>query len=187
VLTVIQQPTWEPVSLELAKEHLRITHSDEDLLINTVYLRAARAYAETCLRMTLPETRLRENLDGFPDADFIRLQLPPIQSVDAILYMNTSNEWETWDEDEYVVNLDNHRIMPVTAWPTISSTVPIVRITYTAGYQSAADIPENYKLAILQFLSHAYNNREAVIVGTINSAALLAGEALLTDRELVFG
>jgi uncharacterized phiE125 gp8 family phage protein len=52
-----------------------------------------------------------------------------------------------------------------------------IRISYTAGL---TDVPDDMKQAVLMLISHWYENREAVIVGTISAEVSLGVNQLLS-------
>lgn len=60
-------PVAEPVSTAEAKEHARVLHDEDDLLIARL-IAAARAYCETRIKAALVPQRWTLLLDGFPTA-----------------------------------------------------------------------------------------------------------------------
>ena len=134
---LITPPIVEPVTLQQLKDHLRITHDDEDTILET-YLKAARMYAETtlCWRAFI-EQELELVKDSFSRQ--IKLPRPPLQSVTSITYTDKDGATETVDAADYIVDTDSEPPRIVTAygksWP-VATLYPVsaVRVRYTAGY-----------------------------------------------------
>src|SRR5579864_3304578 len=64
-LVVETPPAAEPLTLDVAKSHLRVTIASEDTLIG-VFLQAAREGVESFLGRSLVEKGYRQSLDSFP-------------------------------------------------------------------------------------------------------------------------
>ena len=136
-LQVITPPAVEPVTLTEFKDHLRITHADEDDIL-ALYLKAARQYAETtlCWRAFI-EQELEMSYDRFPR--YFRLPRAPLQSVTSIIYRLRDGTLETIAPADYIVDTDSEpgRIVPAVdeRWPS-DSLYPLnaVRVLYAAGY-----------------------------------------------------
>jgi len=65
-LTVVTEPTFEPVSRAEAKWQMRVDHADEDHLIDA-YLAAARRQVEQDTGRTLVDTVYDLTVDAFPE------------------------------------------------------------------------------------------------------------------------
>jgi hypothetical protein len=65
VLTLVTPPSVEPVSLALAKVHLRVTWTDDDAYI-TALITAARLKCESHLSRSFITTAWQQTYDGFP-------------------------------------------------------------------------------------------------------------------------
>ena len=68
-------------------------------------------------------------------------------------------------------------------WPATYAASDAVRITATAGYANIQAVPEVAKHAIRLLVGHWYENREAVVTGTISSDVGLTVEALLSTLK----
>lgn len=66
-LAIVTPPTTEPLTLQEARDHLRVDSTESDALIGG-YLSAARAKAESYQRRQLMPATLRLSLDHFPMA-----------------------------------------------------------------------------------------------------------------------
>ena len=88
----------EPVSLQTAKDWLRITHSDEDDLITDLITVARKRIEQFCSRSLVNKTVvLTASINSY-------LQLPyaPINAISEVLISTgTTDEWSVVEEDEY--------------------------------------------------------------------------------------
>ena len=196
-LTLLSAPLGEPLTLTEVKSHLRVDHTADDALI-AIYLRAAREYIDGpggFLGRALVRQSWRLSLDGFP-TDEIRIPLPPLSSVDAIRYDDTSG-------DEQLVNSQNFWVDKASEpgwivrvdgvdWPTTLDGVNTVRVDFTAGYAPGTNspidygenIPFNIKAAMLLMIGNMYENREDNVVGVISTRLSNGAEYLLRRHKI---
>jgi len=160
-ITVITAPTFEPVTLAEAKAHLRVSHTAEDSLI-TALITVAREQAESYTQRSI----CAQTLDYSRDAFLLQFELPlcPLQSVTSIKYIDLNGTEQTLAEAEYQVNSQSIPAIIALAhgkvWPCVRSELNAVRIRYSAGYATAADIPASIKSAMLLLIGDLYENRE---------------------------
>ena len=86
-LTLVTAPPANPLSLEEAKAHLRVDHTDEDDLIE-IYIKAATDYIDGrsgFLGRCIVRQTWRLVIDGFHDNE-IKIPLPPLRSVNSVKY-----------------------------------------------------------------------------------------------------
>ncbi|MGY6256545.1 head-tail connector protein [Paraburkholderia caledonica] len=133
-IRLTQAPTEEPVSVEEAKLHLRVTDSSEDTLI-TMLISAARIHAENVCRRVFVTQKWDLFLDAFPFYTYygvipgyvpvdqlpsawmtmrnyavrfrgskIDIPFPRLQSVDAVKYIDPNGITQTMDPSAYVVD-----------------------------------------------------------------------------------
>ncbi len=77
-LKINSAPAAEPVTLQQAKDHLRIDGSDEDLYVEAL-IKAARQDCEKFQNRAYISQVWELWLDAWPDKDFIDIPLPPLQ------------------------------------------------------------------------------------------------------------
>ena len=182
-------PTSKPVTLQEAKDHLRVDVVDDDALI-TAQIEAATAWVEEYTGRQLVTATWLLTLDRFPRWDRpIILPRPPAISVTSVAYTLSDETTATVTATDYVLDnkddLDRHRIVLKDAftWPTDVRDYAGVRVTYTTGYGDADDVPDVFKTAILLVVGTLYETRESLIVGTI-VAQVPTLEALLVNRRV---
>ena len=160
---IVTQPTSEPLSLKEAKDHLRVTGSEEDSLINNL-ITAVRQEAEKYLNRVLIEQTWDMFLDKFPDDDGdIFIHKTPVTAVTSLQYYDANNVLQTWARTNY--DLDHYN-EPASIYPAYSISYPatldtknVVIIRFTAGYGDAGDVPDAIKSGMLLYLSYLYDNR----------------------------
>ena len=153
----------EPITLSEAKEHLRVTHDQEDSYILTL-ITAGRRFVENELGETLHSQTYDYFLDEFPSGN-IELPKPPLISVTHIKYYDTDNAQQTLVVDtDYRVD-DNSIpgiIEVIDSWPATYDRTSAVEIRFTGGYSNLSEIdPQKIHCMKLQ-LSILYADREGV-------------------------
>lgn len=133
------EPATEPVSLEEAKDHLNVEHSEKDVLLDS-YISAARGLVERSCHIVVAETDYILTLDAFP-ASSIYLGVTPVIAVDSVMYDDEDGMEQTVDPADYIV--DNSQdygwvvLMADASWPATLSAVNAVRVNFRAGYVDA--------------------------------------------------
>lgn len=182
-LQLVTAPAQEPIGLDLAKAHLRVSGSDEDEVIR-LYMASARGQVESFLARSLITQTWALTLDRFPasDREAIKLPRPPLVSVGSIVYLDCDGAEQTWPDESYVVDAASWspRVMPAygVTWPSTRSTVNAVTVTYTAGYGAGGDaVPQVIRNEILMLTADLYGNRgdmpRAAVASALSSSAAL--------------
>lgn len=160
---LITQPSSEPISLDEAKEHLRVTGSDEDRLINNL-ITAVRQEAESYLNRLLIEQTWDLYLDEFPEEDEeIVINKVPVTAITFIKYYDSDGALQTWARTNYDLDHYNEpsRVYPAygISYPTPRVIKNAVNIRFTVGYGDSGDVPDAIKSGMLLYLSYLYDNR----------------------------
>ncbi len=151
---------------------------DEEQALVEGYIRAARAHVSERLHRQLCTATYELRLDQYPCGDVIELPIAPVQSVESIEYLDTSGQTQTLTG--YHVDCFGEPARVVSAsWPGTQCVPNTVKITFTAGYGDPADVPDGIKLVMKLLVDHWWNNRSAVVTGTISKPIEFAIEALL--------
>lgn len=183
----------EPITLAEAREHLRVDTyevgspaeivSDDDAWIEAM-LPAAREYCEHYLGRALAPRTMEYVGDAFPivaigtpPGPVFQLPFGPVQSVESITYTDTDDAPQTVASIDYeidAISVPSQVVLTYgSSWPTARSSTGSVRVRYITGYSTPGESPQVYPLpkmaraAILLFLAHLYENREAVTVGSL--------------------
>lgn len=192
-LEVSSVPAQEPLTLQEAKDHLRIRHNDDDVLVGDA-LKAARLFVEGSVSKSLITQTLKLRLDAFPCSGRIYLPHGPTQSVTSISYkeavagatttLSTSvysvyGARTTPDAQAPVAYITT---APSQSWPSLYCVPEAVTITYVAGWLTPEDVPMPIRHAIKVVLADLYEQRETIVTGTI-VANLDTVERLLANQR----
>ena len=184
-LRITTEPAVEPITTATAKIHLSIASAvtAHDTLISSL-ITAARKYIEDMLNRSLITTEWELTIEQFP-ASQIDLFLPrsPIQAIDSITYVDADGATQTWESSNYVLSRyrEPARISLAYAklWPTVRLQPDAVAIAFTAGYgDSASDIPQPIKQAMLLLIGHWFEHRSDVETGNLKTVPMCV-ESLL--------
>jgi uncharacterized phiE125 gp8 family phage protein len=169
----------EPVTLEEAKVHIRVTADDEDDLITALII-AARQWVEMFTGLILVE---REVFDAFDSFDCMALSGWPIASDATLVVGYVDGAGDTQAADDWWLKTGRRpaRVSSTVGatWPTPYEGSEVVTVTYTAGYATPADVPQALKQAMLLLIGHWYSRRETVVVGATVAEVPLAVSSLV--------
>jgi uncharacterized phiE125 gp8 family phage protein len=181
---LVTPPAEAPVSREEAKAHLRVSHADEDALIDGLIAAAVShldGWAGLLGRCMVTQT-WRVDFYGW---SLLRLPFPDVQAVvvrhrDALGVEQTVPGGSVYLEDGHV------RFLSGWAAPALYAAGPApVSVELTAGFGDAAAVPAALKAAILLHVGHLYAHREAVVSGDGVAEVPLAYAALVAPYRVV--
>ncbi len=165
-LLLTSGPALEPVSLVEAKDHLRVDHADEDVLIASL-ITASRVHLETMLGLAFISQQWNFVLDRWPDSPIVELPLAPVQSVDQLSLYDA-------DDNATIITPANYALDALSQparliWhgfaprPSPGRSCNGIEISFTAGFgANAPDVPQPLRQAILLLVAHWYEHREPV-------------------------
>lgn len=216
-LVIVDPPAGEPVSLIEAQQHLRTIDGDtsQDTLIESC-ITAARAHAEMITRRALISQTWLMTLDCFPGYGFLAplvwgafgtglgvlsysvvptrgndiiIPMPPLISIDSIVYIDLNGTETTLNSSKYQVTLADEpaRVMPAygETWPATRTEADAVRIQFTCGYGGGeSDVPEGIRRWMLLRVGAFYENREEIVVDYLKVSDLLFVNSLLDPYRI---
>lgn len=163
-IKLITAPTAEPVTLAQAKEHLRITHTQDDAYIIGL-IEAARRHAEQHTGRRLCTQTVDYFLDAFPSGA-IELPCPPVASITSIKYLDENGVEQTLSNTLYKLSAGDEPARVTAAydqtWPTTRAEADAVTVRMVCGYGGTAAVPRDIAMAILMIVGHLYEHRESV-------------------------
>lgn len=184
-LKLITPPATEPVTLAEAKAHLRVDIADDDALITSLIV-AARTDCENLIQRALITQTWEKAVDAFGEA--IELPKPPLISVLHVRYDDTNGVEQTLASLSYQVDNFSEPGWVVPAygfdWPDTREQINAVRVRYTAGYGSAAAVPQPIKQWILIRVGQLHEHREQVAAG-VSVATLPFVDSLLDTYRVI--
>jgi len=191
-LSLVTAPGIEPISLQEAKDHLRVTHAVEDALIDQLIV-AARQHIDGrdgWLGRQLITAIWDLTLDRFPAADYISLPLPPVQSITSITYIDDNGTQQTLSSAKYVLSAGKHwrpraDLAYDEIWPTTRDQPGAVTVRIVCGYGSnPADVPASITAALKIMIGDLYENRQSVVIGQSVAEIPRAADALLAPYRV---
>jgi uncharacterized phiE125 gp8 family phage protein len=164
---LITAPTVEPLDAATLKLWCRIDGTDEDTLITSLFIPAARQACEHATGRALIAQTWESVLDGWPAASAIELLRAPVLAITSVKYIDTAGVEQTLSGAAYALDKDSEPgwLLPAydTDWPEARDTANAIRVRYTAGYGTAAtDVPQALRMWIALHAAAAYQSREAV-------------------------
>lgn len=183
-MTLLTEPTAEPVTLAEAKAHLAIDFTDHDIMILSMIV-AARRHVEEYTRRAIVRQKWRIYLDAF--ASEIALAPPPVQEIAQVQYIDGTTSPETQTVASTIYELDKPRQVLRLAygqtWPSPRTQYNAAWIDVWSGYYDPAaspishKIPTDIKFAVLMLVEDLFNNRgrqsEIVLNENRTAAALM--------------
>ncbi len=187
-LVMTSGPALEPISLAEAKAHLRIDHTLEDALIQSLII-TSRLHIEAALGLVLITQSWTYFVDRWPKSQRINFPLRPVQAITSVRLWNTDGTSTTVPSTAFY--LDGNGLPARLAWqgagPLADPARAIngIEIAFTAGFGAAAsDVPQSVRHALLLLVAHWYENREPVEIGSgVNPIPAIVSELLVPYRR----
>jgi len=171
-VTTTVAPSATIVTLQAAKDYLRVDYSEDDTLITNL-IETARIRLEQYAAVAMSPRTLKAV--AYVD-EFIELPYAPINTISKVEY---------WDGVAWVELLvGNYNVLGDT-YKKVYFTSPIMseyRFTYTCGY---ATTPESMKTALLKMVGDLYEYRESSVESTKPSANLTTAYELMKPYKRV--
>jgi uncharacterized phiE125 gp8 family phage protein len=161
---LVTPPAIEPVTLTQAKAHCRIDSDADDTLVTSA-ISAARKLCENYCQRAFINQEWELFLDGreFPDDGFIKLPYGDLKSIMEITSTATDGTITSLTADDYYLSGNRIIYNENYQWPDFR-TYDGLSIRYVVGFGSlTSDVPAEIRHAILMFVAHFYENREALI------------------------
>lgn len=151
----VAAPAETPVSLAEAKAHLRVDTAGDDARI-TALIQAATDHFDGwsgILGRALVTQSWRVDMAGFPASRWVRLPLPPVQSITTVAYWDAANADQVFATGNYSLHSDGGgpfiALGNGVSWPPVYRRQDAIRVTFVAGYGAASAVPQPLKVAIL--------------------------------------
>ncbi|MEZ0169924.1 head-tail connector protein [Microvirga sp. TS319] len=159
------------VTLDEAKGHLRVDHTDDDAYIRALIGVASVAVADRTDRtIGVREWEWRvsyeDMLRRMSPCQRLRIPAPPLLEVLSIKYRDGRGTEQTYPADDYEVIGANApqggyiRLKNGRSWPSVEAGTEAAVIRFRAGYE---EVPEPIKQAVLLMIGHLYSSRGEMI------------------------
>lgn len=180
-LALVTAPTVEPVTLQEAKDHLRIDGSDDDATVSML-ISAARRWCEDYTGRTFVTTTWDWSFDCF-DGPVLCVPRPALKSVTSISYVDTAGVTQVLSSAVYRVDTASEPGRIALAygqtWPSTQSVINAVTVRFVAGY---VGVPEHVRCAILMLVGEMFEQRQESVTGTLASVPFGVRELLGTEK-----
>ena len=166
---IIAPPSEEPLTLEQARKHLRITpygspleHADDDDIMAA--LTDARVWCENRTRRSFAKKTYQIALDDIPCGDLLQPYAAPLISIGGISYLDSEATLLSLDPSLFAIDdfQEPGWVMPSATndWPETYAAVNAVKISYIAGNDAEHPIIGDCLRAIKLVMGHFFENRE---------------------------
>ena len=170
MLKLVTAPS-ELITLEEAAEFMRAEFSSTEETLIEAFIIAARQMCEEYLFRRIGVQTVELRAAGFPVNNTPIVLPAPLISVTSIKYLDSNNDEQTLDEDDYVVSDSAPGlILPVNSWPSTIRSGDSVRVVFDTGYsgpgespQISEPLPNTIRVAMLMQIADLYENREAQV------------------------
>lgn len=175
-------PKLEPITLQEARDHLRVDGSDDDGVIAAAIV-AAREFVENYTSrplVTQTRTGYLSTLEGC-----VALSAN-LQSVSSIKYIDCDGVQQTLATSEYRVDTKGlvGSVSPAfgKAWPSVRNVSNSVEIEFVCGYGGQSAVPCAIKQAMLLLIGDFFEMREETVIGAAITPTGAVGRLLSTYR-----
>lgn len=166
--------------------HLRVGSAPSDSALISQYRNAALETIEARANLQLRRGTMSARMTGFNYAAF---PIGPNVSVSSVQYVpGTGGSLETLDASQWSVS-EQGNVQRIEFYNTPSThqfTIEPVKINFSVGYASAADVPAAIVSAALLLVGHFYENRQQNVVGLMPAAIETGVDSLLSPFRVVF-
>jgi uncharacterized phiE125 gp8 family phage protein len=186
-LELVTAPLIDPVTIAECKRHMRVEHSDDDVIIGSLinvavnYLDVTGMLGKAMITQTWAEYIA-------PNPTTVHLSITPVQSVTSIEYYDVNNVLQTDTlSNYYIIGSKSYK----TIYPKSGFSFPVtfkrddaIKITYVVGFGDTAEsVPETVRHAIKMLVANYYENRENELIGTISKTLPFGIEQLIANER----
>lgn len=152
IAKLITPPITEPISLEEAKEYLKVETEDEDILLLSL-IKAARKFIEKYTKRAFIRQVWQVNVNKINIGDNMYLPNPP-----TIKLLSVKKDGEEIDLDNFMILRQNLLYSKISLR---SENPDGIEIVYEAGYgENKEYVPEDIRQAIKIMVANFYEKRE---------------------------
>lgn len=183
---VVTPATSNPITLSEAKTHLKVDTTADDTFITNL-IKSATSSAQEYTNRFFIATTIQQVGDKWEDIS--NLLKSPVASVTNIKYVDTSGSLQTLNTDVYFVDDVNKParigLKPNQSFPEIIDRLNAVQVNYVVGIAAGPDeVDEGIRQALLLTIGNWYQNRQAVVTGTIATELPMNAKFLLDQYKI---
>jgi|TARA_R110000823_G_scaffold242437_1_gene366882 uncharacterized phiE125 gp8 family phage protein len=183
---VVTPASTYPVSLTETKLHLKVDINTDDTLITNLIIAATQVSEEYTNRFFIVTT-LSQTCTTFRELK--SLFKSKVMAIGHVKYYDDTNTQQTLLSTNYVLNneFEPGQVNPVVDYdyPSTVDRIDAVECEYKVGYgQTAADVPDAIKQAILLTIGNWYENRQSIITGKTSTELSMSAKWLLDTYKV---
>jgi uncharacterized phiE125 gp8 family phage protein len=189
-LVRVTAPATLPINLAEAKAHLRVTSSGEDAYITSLIGAAVafvdgtgelgRAMITQTWAQWVPQNPVR-----------VRLLMGPFIALTAVQYYDAAGALQSANAADFDAHLSGDFVIVEpkdnAEWPVADDRIDAIKITYTAGFGAAADVPAGVRHALLMLIAHWYENRAAASEAAVREIPVAVAALIGNERVGWYG
>ena len=169
-----------------AKTHLKVDTTADDTLIGNLIAAAVQS-AQIYTNRFFLTTQIIQYGDKWEDIKV--LFKSKVISVVSVKYYDNDNSLQTLSTDVWLADTKHQParigLKPDKDFPQLAHRINAVEVTYKVGYgDTAADVPQGIKQAVLLTIGNWYQNRQEVIVGRIATELPKSAQYLLDQYKV---
>lgn len=164
-----------------AKAHLEYADSDRDTYIAALVSAATELLdgPHGMIGKAIGEQTWTFSIRAAPSGE-IDIPVFPVKALEAVTYYDAANVSQVINVNQFrlVANEDYAFLEPVAGfvWPAVYDRADAITFTVQLGM---AEVPAGVKQAAMLMVAHWFENREAVVTGTISKPIEFAVESLV--------
>ena len=183
---VVTAATSNPITLTEAKTHLKVDTTADDTFITNL-IKSATSSAQEYTNRFFIQTTIQQVGDKWEDIS--NLFKSPVASVTNIKYVDPSGSLQTLSTDVYFVDDVNKParigLKPNQSFPEIIDRLNAVQVNYVVGLATGSDeVDEGIRQALLLTIGNWYQNRQAVVTGTLATELPMNAKFLLDQYKI---
>lgn len=153
------EPVAEPLTIAEAKAHLRLSHDSDDALLAGL-IRAAREEVERDTGLALMVQSWRLAVDWLPPDLWLPLRRHPLRAVTSVTIYGSEGEASLVSPSHYETDLTSRPgRLQFLRRPERLRCMNGIEVDFTAGYDSADEVPQSLKQAMLVLVASWYEFR----------------------------
>ena len=169
-----------------AKAHLKVDTTADDTLIGNLIAAAVQS-AEAFTNRFFLTTQIIQYGDKWEDISY--LFKSKVSLVVDVKYYDKDNSLQTLSTDIWLSDIKHQParigLKPDKDFPQLAHRINAVEAKYKVGYgDTAGDVPQGIKQAVLLTIGNWYQNRQEVIVGRIATELPKSAQYLLEQYKV---
>ena len=183
---VVTPATSNPLTLTEAKTHLKVDTTADDTFITNL-IKSATSSAQEYTNRFFIATTIQQYGDKWEDIS--NLFKSPVASVTHVKYVDPDGTLQTLSTNVYFVDDVNKParigLKPNQSFPEIIDRLNAIYVEYVVGIAAGPDeVDEGIRQALLLTIGNWYQNRQAVVTGTIATELPMNAKFLLDQYKI---